>query len=593
MIMLLITVSNLTRDRRLRNHLKRLHSIFALIAMSSLAPETAVAHSSATDGAPGVSSVAPASAAALSQTEWELKVKRTDANRGFPPEPITLQFLSNQYVLIRHGSAIYMPQWAANGDDIALQGEGWKVALKFANGPTTGSGYANANTFEVTALNYKGVMDISTPFFQAIQKNDTCAFANRALHTTFEGLWNLPQNAAFYQVKGYGSSNRYGDALASSVRVKSNSFKGVKGEYERRIADLAGCVVTIHERPYGLEMLNEADPADKEASDVDTIYRLRDAPDYLSDLRVHINGNWRTGSAWVRVSAGLRENFGDNVIADMNNAEARLLRKRNLNWTPASTAPVIQDQLAGESAADLQKTGDAIWAQAEGETGEIANWGARAIRFYHAACEKGAMAACGRKATIMDKHLIGSSNDYFARFGPLYEKGCTAGDEDSCYRLATNLRDDVFDKNPRRAIAMFEKLCAEAHAEACGAFAAEVAGLGSKVLDSDWARAGPLFRKACALGAEFACLTGGQAYMIGMEGLPKDLAAARTMFTSACTEDNWLIAKACRYAGALYVSGQGGPASEDVAKLMFKRGCDFQDADSCKVLNLPVPARHK
>lgn len=577
----------------MRNYLIWLLGLYAAIAASVLVSEATAAQVPVVEGVPKTNSSAPASVADLAGTEWELKVRRADTNPGFSPEPITLQFLPNHYVLIRHGSAIYMPQWAAKGDDIALQGEGWNVALKFANGPTTGSGYANLNNFEATALNYKAVVDLNTPFFQAIQKNDTCAFANRALHSTFEGLWNLPQNGAFYQVKGYGSSNRYGDALASSVRIKSNSFKGVKGEYERRIADLAGCVVTIHERPYGLEMLHEADPADKEASDVDTIYRLRDAPDYLSDLRVHINGNWRTGSAWVRVSAGLRENFGESLVADMNNAEARLLRKRNLVWTPASTAPAVQYPLAGVSAADLQKTGDAIWALAGGDTGEIANWGARAIRFYHAACEKGAMVACGRKAIIMGKNLIGNTNTIKERVRPLYEKACTAGDAESCYRLATNLRDDVFDKNPRRAIAMFEKLCAEAHAEACGAFAAEVAGLGSKVLDSDWARAGPLFRKACALGEEFACLTGGQAYMVGMEGLPKDLAAARNMFTSACGENNWLIAKACRYAGALYVSGQGGPASEDVAKLMFKRGCDFQDSDSCKVLNLPVPAEHK
>jgi TPR repeat protein len=529
----------------------------------------------------------------LAGTEWELKVRRVDANPGFSPEAITLQFLPNKYALIRHGSALYMPQWAAKGNDIVLQGEGWKVALKFANGPTTGSGYANLNNFEVTALDYKGVVDLSTPFFQAILKNDTCAFANRALHTTFEGFWQLPQNGAFYQVKGSGSSNRYGDALASSVRVKSNSFKGVRGEYERRIADLAGCVVTIHERPYGLEMLNETDPADKETSDVDTLYRLRDAPDYLSDLRVHINGNWRSGSAWVGVSAGIRENFAESVVAAMNNAEARLLRKHSLTWTPVSTAPSAEDPLAGNSAAALQKAGDAIWALYGGETGKIANWGARAIRYYHAACEKGAMAACGRKATIMGKNLIGNTNTIHQRVRPLYEKGCTAGDADSCYRLATNLRDDVFDSNPRRAIAMFEKLCEEAHAEACGAFANEVAGLGSKILNSDWARAGPLFRKACALGDEFACLTGGQVFMVGMTGLPKDLQAARNMFTSACTENNWLIAKACRYAGVLYVSGQGGPASEDVAKLMFKRGCDFQDADSCKVLSLPVPAQHK
>ena len=577
----------------MRNCWILLLGIYAAIVTSIVASAAAAAPSPSIDGPPTVSSSAPASVAGLAGTEWELKVRRVDANPGFSPEAITLQFLPNQYVLIRHGSAIYMPQWAAKGSDIVLQGEGWKVALKFANGPTTGSGYANLNNFEVTALNYKGVVDLSTPFFQAIQKNDTCAFANRALHTTFEGFWELPQNGAFYQVKGSGSSNRYGDALASSVRVKSNSFKGVKGEYERRIADLAGCVVTIHERPYGLELLNETDPADKDASDVDTLYRLRDPPDYLSDLRVHINGNWRSGSAWVRVSAGIRENFAENVVADMNNAEARLLRKRSLTWTQVSTAPSAEDPLAANSAAALQKAGDAIWALAGGDTGKIANWGARAIRFYHAACEKGAMVACGRKATIMDKNLIGSSNNSYARFGPLYEKGCAAGDADSCYRLATNLRDDVFDSNPRRAIALFEKLCADAHAEACNAFASEIAGLGSKILDPDWARAGPLFRKACALGEEFACLTGGQAFMVGMTGLPKDLQAARSMFTSACGENNWLIAKACRYAGALYVSGQGGPASEDLAKLMFKRGCDFQDADSCKVLNLPVPARRK
>lgn len=541
---------------------------------------------------------APASTAALAGTQWELKVRRSDANPGFSLEAITLQFLPGNYVLIRHGAAIYMPQWAAAGEAIALQGEGWKVSLKYANGPTTGSGYANLNNFEVTALEYKGVVDLTTPFFQSIMKNDTCAFANRAMHTALEGFWNLPENGAFYELKGQGSSNRYGNALAASVRVKSKTFKGVKGEYDRRVADLAGCVVTVHERPYGLEMLNETEPADEEVSDVDTIFRLRNAPDYLSDLRVHINGNWRTSSAWVGVSAGMRQNFADNVVANMNNAEARLIRSRNLTWVPVSTAPAIPDPFAGNSAAALRNAGDSIWALAKGDTSEIANWGVRAIRFYQIACERGAMEACGRKAIIMDKNLLGFANSMSPRVRPLYEKGCSAGDADSCYGLAVDLRDagsgGDFAGDPRRAIALFEQMCGEkAHARACGAFAGEVAGYGSKILTPDFPRATKLYRKACVLGDEFACLTGGQMFYVGMEGVPKDLESARNMFTSACSDDNWLIAKACRLAGVMYFTGQGGAASEDFAKLMLVRGCDFQDADSCKMINLPVPARHK
>lgn len=96
----------------MRNCWILLLGIYAAIVTSIVASAAAAAPSPSIDGPPTVSSSAPASVAGLAGTEWELKVRRVDANPGFSPEAITLQFLPNQYVLIRHGSAIYMPQWA-------------------------------------------------------------------------------------------------------------------------------------------------------------------------------------------------------------------------------------------------------------------------------------------------------------------------------------------------------------------------------------------------------------------------------------------------------------------------------------------------
>ncbi len=533
----------------------------------------------------------PEVASALPGTGWLLKIHRTDdgafASEQQRDEAWPIQFLPSGSALVQRNSALFLTSWKAKGNGLTVEGEGFSASFGFANGPTSGKGTMNLLSFNVTGLEYQGVIDLNAPLYQSAIKNDTCTFASRTLQTALHLFWALPEYGVPYQMQGQSQARRYDNVLVASVKGKSKSFKGVKAEYERRVAELSACVVTIDERPYGLEMLNEREPVDDEAIQVDTMFRLRGAPEYLSDLRIQVNGYWSM-SPWTSVTAGVMYGNGEGPTHDLFEAEYRLTKKRNLQWTPVSTAPAMPDPLAGWSIRDLEKKGKELYDLADGPRKHDANFRGQAMRYYHAACERGSMVACGRKGSILAKYSLGVDNA--KRAGPLFEKGCTANDAESCYGFTRYLRERWPEsaRDPARANAMVEKLCEESYGPACGEQA------GRTIKDKKDLRGGvALYARACALQDEFSCQTGALIFYAGVEGVPQDLAKARSMFTNACGSSNFLISKSCRYAGVMYLQGQGGDKSEDMAKLMFARGCDFLDEDSCKVLNRPLPAKVK
>lgn len=567
----------------MRNWISQVNTWAALVCVLIMASSFETPRAQTVPAATMRPASAPIAPSGLAGTDWVLKVRRTDnadfASDDARNEQMALQFLPNGRVLVRQNYAIYMPAYIVKGNNIAILGDGMRISLAFANGPTTGAGSLNLASFNVTGLEHRGAVDLSTPFYQSILQNDTCAFATRALQTTLDGFFNLPANAVYYQLDGSASSNRYDTVLASAMKGKSKSFKGVKSEYERRVAALSDCVVVVHERPYGLEVLNELDPADQETFNVDSVFRLRNAPDYLQHLRIHVNGNW-LGSPWVSVGAGLSASLGDGPDGKMINAQERLKRHRNLQWTPVSTAPATADPLAFMSVKALMNAGNALNAQRSDPRENRVNWGAQAIRYYHAACERGEAVACGRKAEIMSNGVIGVGLKHLAR--PLLEKGCSANDQDSCYELAMALSSSM---DRIGAKALLEPLCAEAYGKACGSLGLMAENASPK----DLPRAAAMYDRGCALQDEYSCLNGGKLYYFGANGVAKDWPRARNMLTSACGTTNWLVADSCAIAAKMYIDGEGGQASSEIAMLMLKRGCDMRSDTSCKVLKLPVP----
>lgn len=166
------------------------------------------------------------------------------------------------------------------------------------------------------------------------------------------------------------------------------------------------------------------------------------------------------------------------------------------------------------------------------------------------------------------------------------ETGCRKKDGDSCLALGVRLLEGAPSVETRaRAVEILLQGCEHMSGAACGKAAANLAAPGAT---PDWPRVAKLFDRGCGLQDPWSCQTGAMIYYVG-SGVTKDWVRARSMFTAGCGGPGDLVAKACRYAGTMYVAGQGGDKSEDIAKLMFKRACDKRDAASCKVLNLPTP----
>jgi len=169
------------------------------------------------------------------------------------------------------------------------------------------------------------------------------------------------------------------------------------------------------------------------------------------------------------------------------------------------------------------------------------------------------------------------------------EKGCRKKDAESCHGLANRLLEGAAPAETRqRAVDLLLEACTLMSAPACGKAAARLAAV-EPGMTPDWPRIAKLLDRGCGLQDPWSCQTGASLYYTGSPGVPSDPSRARSMFTAGCGGPGTLTAKSCRFAGTMYVSGQGGEKSEAIAKLMFKRGCDKQDAPSCKVLNLPPP----
>lgn len=169
------------------------------------------------------------------------------------------------------------------------------------------------------------------------------------------------------------------------------------------------------------------------------------------------------------------------------------------------------------------------------------------------------------------------------------EAGCSKGNGERCLDLGVRLLEGAHSADATaRAVDYFLRGCELLSGAACGKAAANLAAAAPGA-SPDWPRVAALFDRGCGLQDAWSCQTGGMIYYAGSPGVPKDWVRARSMFTAGCGDTRNLVAKSCRYAATMYFAGQGGEKNEDIAKLMFKRGCDKQDAPSCKVLNLPAP----
>lgn len=528
----------------------------------------------------------PTTAADLPGTDWELMLTpagRADAvGQG---RTYALQFLPSGVMMMQGGNEKITGNWSLSSGLLKLDDEEFKAVLGFANGPTTGDARTPAGRFKVTSLRYRGQINLRDPRFRYDVRWSACEFVGRTLQDALENYWGYASYEAPHMLVGQASSHRYDLVSVASIPGKSKNFNGVKAEYLRLLAEMNACVVTIDDHKYGLEALLELQPAaDSKISAVSSIFRLKDAPDYMADLRVEVGAQW-SSSAWVTLAAGAKSSLVDGKAKGLRSTEHAML-KAGVQWTPGALAPAA-DPYAGLGIDDLIDRGEDQIAHAEGAEAEEANWRAKSIRYFHAACERGSRLACGRKGSAMVAGSMGLEN--IERGRPLALTGCSADDGESCYRVGKYMieRWEVSSRDIPGGMQLLQKACDLGYGEACYSVGSHFYGV-SKVVPVDHVRALEFYRRGCNLDHANACESAAGLLYLGENGIAKDEKSARALFTQAC---NHPVARgySCRLAGAMWSKGEGGAANADFAFVMFRRGCDVRDAKSCAAINQPVP----
>jgi TPR repeat protein len=204
-------------------------------------------------------------------------------------------------------------------------------------------------------------------------------------------------------------------------------------------------------------------------------------------------------------------------------------------------------------------------------------------------CAEGRPADC-RRAGLFHLQGLGVARSPERARGFL-RSACDGGDASGCTALGAVLLEGGGPADAAEVRAAFQKGCEAGDAMGCN----NLANLYDEGPDRDPGRARALYQKACDQGSGMACSTLAKALQAGSDGIAKDPARARALFSrsarllqESCDGGS---ARACGQAGWLHERGLGVPADLDRARHDYRIGCDGNDGASC--YNLAVVRRQE
>jgi TPR repeat protein len=198
---------------------------------------------------------------------------------------------------------------------------------------------------------------------------------------------------------------------------------------------------------------------------------------------------------------------------------------------------------------------------------------AKAARFYELSCRLGDRTACGNLGVA---YLSGEGVAADASRGTsILERTCDSGGANACEQLARA----VFDKDPARALAILDDLCDGDDGTACRSLGVEhYRGRGR--VPADRPRAARDFEKACATGADDACVTAALMYRQA-DGVARDDRRATQLVEYACGHGH---ADGCFNLGIAYENGKGVGRSGRRAAELYEQACAAKVARACMFL---------
>lgn len=413
---------------------------------------------------------------------------------------------------------------------IILKGDGKSISFDFANGQTSGAGTAGIFKFDVASLNFQRRIDLDSPSFVGLRNFPTCSFVSRQLQVAAYDFFGVDTNGA---LEGALQTNRYGSVVAGGWRASkdTDSFSDVRAEFERRRAEMTGCTVSIDGVAYGLEMLSAPGlPSDREDL-FGSVYRLKNAPYWLSPLRAAVVASWG-GSPWVTVYAGRPPN------ATLSQLEERMSARSWVSVSEGTAAPPsLLDQAAHQ----------ALIAQAN--SAEASADHATAAKLRNQACSRFLdLDACYEAANAINlgRGVAQNTTEALRR----YEAGCAANHGNACWSLGAELRDrDDIELQKKAAFALL-KSCNLRVGKSCASLGIFIEKGGALIVSGPdgeggrFATAYRLYKRGCQYDDSASCRNAGITAHYGEEGVPVDLASAAQFHAKACRLGE---AKSCSY----------------------------------------------
>ncbi|MFO0589231.1 MAG: serine/threonine-protein kinase [Polyangiaceae bacterium] len=155
---------------------------------------------------------------------------------------------------------------------------------------------------------------------------------------------------------------------------------------------------------------------------------------------------------------------------------------------------------------------------------------------------------------------------------------CDRGSGDSCAILGGMAeRGAGAEKDPARALALFERACDADSSAGCEALG-RLLGAADRTAD-DQGRARDAHQRTCDLGRARGCDALGTMFVEGRGGAA-DPAAAAALFDRACRSE---VPEACGHLGALAEQGRGVPEDASRARSLYMRACSEGAPSFCAV----------
>lgn len=475
------------------------------------------------------SRAAPASADDLTGSRWTLHIQRTDKetwnSRPYSYD-LTVVFLPEGEVVMWGPEINEGGRWKVSGKQLTIENNvNTKFSFTFANGKTSGKGKDGIFKFNIESMSFVQWEDLEAPVYVMMRQFPTCEFVSRSLQVAADGFF---EQAYGGRLRGM-STDRFGETVRGSLSLKGKSeWKTVQAEFQRRVAEMDACTVTIDGVSYGLEKNVESYPGQINTGKTLAVYRLKDAPLRLQRLNAMVTAEWK-GSPWVIVYAGL----GREEVFVFATAQ---LESRDFPWTPVTEAPPPSgDAPVQPDAATLLAEADA--AESAGDLLGAARYANRACQLYHdyAACRRLALAYHHGKGVAKD--LVRARESMLAL--------CHEADYESCFQVGEMLKDAGYEHLRITAAESFLAACNNGHAAACnnlGRFMENEETINMSGPDfgggTKYAAAVRMYERACVLGNSIGCQNAGITYEFGEDGVWADADLAAKFYRRSCDLGN-------------------------------------------------------